>query len=116
MKNIITLDEFEKELAIDCTPEDINTIADGYRKAISIDDAAKMVETITEKISEQTKSNPDIAAEFSTWSATDKTLFVARELYTMGAVEATVTTAAAIAKIATQILSESEIAYPIHKG
>ena len=98
--------------------EDLESSDDGqffHEAAGSIDDAAEMVEAISKQILEQTESNPEIAAEVSSWSATDKMLFVAREVYTMGAVHATKTTAAAIAKIATKILSESEIAYPIHK-
>ena len=115
MRSIITLDELEKELAPDLTTEDRKTIADTYRKAISIDDAAEMVKNIFEQISKQMESNPDVAAEFNAWSAADRMLFVAREMYTIGAVQATEATATAVAKTAIEILSESEIPCSVWK-
>ena len=117
MKKTITLAELEKEITPEITEEDIAALAERYRETVSIEDAENMVNAILQQILDQTKSNPDAAAEVAEWSRTDKMLFIAREVYTLGAVQATKTItaalAAAIAKAAVKLLTESEIATPV---
>ena len=114
-KPILTLDEFEKELAPVFTPEDYNVLADKYRETVSKEDAAEMMLHFSEQIAEQVQSNPETAKIVSEWDTGDKVLFMIREAYTLGAVHATKTTAAAIAHAAAELLKNSEIAYPIEK-
>ena len=114
-KPILTLDEFEKELIPVFTPEDYNVLADKYRETVSKEDAAEMMLHFSEQIAEQVKSNPETAKIVSEWDAGDKVLFLIREAYTLGAVHATDTIAAAIAHAAAELLKNFEIAYPIEK-
>ena len=114
-KPILTVDEFEKELTPEFAPEDFKVIADKYRQTVSKKDAAEMMLHFSEQIAEQVKSNPETAKIVSEWDAGDKVLFMIREAYTLGAVHATETTAAAIAHAAAELLKNSEIAYPIEK-
>lgn len=114
-KPILTLDEFEKELIPVFTPEDYNVLADKYRETVSKEDAAEMMLHFSEQIAEQVQSNPETAKIVSEWDVGDKVLFLIREAYTLGAVHATETAAAAIAHAAAELLEKSEIAYPIEK-
>lgn len=114
-KPILTLDEFEKELIPVFTPEDYNVLADKYRETVSKENAAEMMLHFSKQIAEQVQSNPETAKIVSEWDAGDKVLFLIREAYTLGAVHATETTAAAIAHAAADLLKNSEIAYPIEK-
>ena len=114
-KPILTVEEFEKELVVDFTPADIESISNSYRNTITVDDAAEMVITFGKQIAEQAEANPETAKAVSKWSSVDKMLFMVREAYTLGAVHATKTTAAAIAHAAAELLKNSEIAYPIDK-
>ena len=114
-KPILTLDEFEKELIPVFTPEDYNVLADKYRETVSKEDAANMVLNFGNQIDEQAQSNPETAKIVSEWKTIDKVLFMIREAYTLGAIHATETTAAAIAHAAAELLEKSEIAYPIEK-
>ena len=114
-KPILTLDEFEKELIPVFTPEDYEVLADKYRETVSKEDAANMVLNFGNQIDEQAQSNPETAKIVSEWKTIDKVLFMIREAYTLGAIHATETTAAAIAHAAAELLKNSEIAYPIEK-
>ena len=106
MKNILTVSEFEKELTPNLTQADLNALADRYRETIDREQAAEMLAHISEQIKTEAES----------WSFSDKLLWIVREAYVLGAIEASEVTGEAIAHAATELLEQSEIAYPIKKG
>ena len=106
MKNILTVSEFEKELTPNLTPADLNALADKYRETIDREQAAEMLAHISEQIK----------TEANSWSFSDKLLWIVREAFVLGAVQASEVTGEAMAKAAAELLEQSEIAYPIKKG
>lgn len=104
-KNILTISEFEEAIKPELSPADLNALADKYRQRIDKEVAAEMLAHISEQIAE----------EAIAWSMTDKLLWIVREAYVLGAIEASEVTGEAIAHAAAELLEQSEIAYPIKK-
>ena len=83
-----TLDEIRTEFLCEITDEARDDLADTFREKCDFAEAAELVCTVMQNMRDAAEANKEAAAALDKMNIGDKLLFLIREAYTVGAIEA----------------------------